>query len=1469
MLNPTSFNAIYSGIVNGSPVSFTVPVTVVSSPTANFTITQPSNDCAVKTVTLSSTTQGSSPVVSWNWVYGDGVSAVLTNNTAHTHSYISPGSYSVTLLVIDANGCDDQITVGPVSVINSPTAVISSNPQLLVGCQSTFSASFSAGGSLGNNLSYSWNFGNGQSSTLANPAAVTFTSQTAVYTVSLTVTSQGCSNTAVTYVTVSPATLSVAATPTVCLNTPYTATINTNQPFSLWNINGVLNPINTPQSPVPSPTVLVPGFSAAGIHTVVVSAGQAPCIANPVTYTVFVETVSVNIAGSSPTIGCSSPFPVSYSAIGSPNVVSYLWTITGANNAVSNYTSANVNYLITGGSLNSWSMIKQPYIPQVNLVVSSVNGCTAAVTKTVHVLERPTAWFNMSATQGCSPLVVTLSDSSYMFPSCPITSYTWNNGANPPTLVTGTLALPPASNSVIPSQTFTYTSLGTYSPFLVIETASGYTNTAVTCIDASFQGTVIVVDQPTISFSLPSGTFCPNQPIQITNTSPSIGNVQHWDVDSDNGYFSSCISDANPSWMFTHTGTFNFTLTGYDHSCKSSAVMGPVTIDGPIGRLRYETNCTGNRYQVNFESELEAASSATLYYGDGASVTYTGNPALSTIVGYTTAHTYSASGDYTANLVCTNSVSTCGPSSRTVIVTVRNAQAQIVSNNTVCAGQGIVFSPFQSSDVLIGGSRGYLWFVDDLPPQETTNTGLSTILQGVGMHTIVLVVKDANSCMDTAKTTVRVSSVTPIFSTNVPSVCVNNGSFSIINTTAGTPDPIVSFNWNFGDGTSTTTTNNATFSHTYLTSSSPFTQYSISLVATNSLGCVGSTGLTVKVVKPFVSFVPQPNNFCVSAGAPTTLTLTPLGAYASYSVNFGDGSATTVVNGIATTHNYTSTGTFQIPIDVVDASGCTNSATATVFGVQTPTADFLFSSPNSTGGNNICSGQIVTFTNSTNPAGATPIWNLGSGILATSNSVVSLFYASQTNSAVAVTLTVNTGAPAFCTASVQKTFTVFAYDADFLLSDSIVCNGAALNFSFAPSTYGLAAWLWSFGDATSTTTLQASSTSTSAISHVYTNYTATAAGYTSVSLIYWSGEMACREAKEKLIKIEKVYPGFSINGGTQLTDTMHCLRLTDTFTDTSKVNSDTLYLDWFFGDGLSAKGKSPTHTYQIPGSYTTMLVATNERGCRDTTYRQIRIHDLPSAVIIPNPDGYCPDKLFKFTVSGSQGVRTLTLSPAQAFYPSAVQSFTNNLAIVQASLAVSGDFKVIVTDSNDCTSDPVDTNFVIVQPPVPVKWDTAVVVGELVPITVHLNPDIFYRWDPVIKDLSCSDCLTPVSNSTVDVLYTLVLEDKLRCSQVQSTYSIHILPLTSVDLPTAFTPNGDGVNDVIYVDGWGIKKLNYLRIYNRWGQLLFETNDISQGWDGNFNGVPQNMDSYVYQVSVETYIDEQPLTKSSTFKLIR
>jgi gliding motility-associated-like protein len=99
------------------------------------------------------------------------------------------------------------------------------------------------------------------------------------------------------------------------------------------------------------------------------------------------------------------------------------------------------------------------------------------------------------------------------------------------------------------------------------------------------------------------------------------------------------------------------------------------------------------------------------------------------------------------------------------------------------------------------------------------------------------------------------------------------------------------------------------------------------------------------------------------------------------------------------------------------------------------------------------------------------------------------------------------------------------------------------------------------------------------------------------------------------------------------------------------------------------------------------------------------------------------------------------------------------------------------------------------------------------------------------------------------------------CQQVSAV----VVPL--FDVPNAFSPNGDGMNDVLLVRGFGISKFSF-KIFNRWGQLVFESNDPAIGWDGRFKGALQPMDAYAYTVQLE-FSDGTQGSKQGSVTLLR
>ncbi|MDE5421224.1 gliding motility-associated C-terminal domain-containing protein [Ancylomarina sp. DW003] len=115
--------------------------------------------------------------------------------------------------------------------------------------------------------------------------------------------------------------------------------------------------------------------------------------------------------------------------------------------------------------------------------------------------------------------------------------------------------------------------------------------------------------------------------------------------------------------------------------------------------------------------------------------------------------------------------------------------------------------------------------------------------------------------------------------------------------------------------------------------------------------------------------------------------------------------------------------------------------------------------------------------------------------------------------------------------------------------------------------------------------------------------------------------------------------------------------------------------------------------------------------------------------------------------------------------------------------------------------------------------------------------------------------------------YWVEVINEAQCSARDSIYVKFLNDYPFVGLPKAFSPNGDSHNDLLFVRGIDIDKIN-LMIYNRLGKKVFETSDINQGWDGRYNGHIQDMDSYYYSLDI-TYTNGVMRTKTGKFSLLR
>jgi gliding motility-associated-like protein len=204
-------------------------------------------------------------------------------------------------------------------------------------------------------------------------------------------------------------------------------------------------------------------------------------------------------------------------------------------------------------------------------------------------------------------------------------------------------------------------------------------------------------------------------------------------------------------------------------------------------------------------------------------------------------------------------------------------------------------------------------------------------------------------------------------------------------------------------------------------------------------------------------------------------------------------------------------------------------------------------------------------------------------------------------------------------------------------------------------------------------------------------------------------------------------------------------------------------------------------------------------------------------------------------------------------------------------------YVLTVTDILGCPKPVRDTVVVIVLSKVNAFAgnDTAVVIGQ--PLQFHATGGINYLWSPpfALDDINIANPTATYDGSVDSVRYKVMVSDEKNC--LDSAYiNVRIFKTNpQIFVPTAFTPNGDGVNDLFRPIGVGIKSIEYFRVYNRWGELVFSTtvngfgsDGKIQGWDGKISGAPQATNTFVWIVKGIDYLNK-PFFKKGAVTLIR
>lgn len=291
----------------------------------------------------------------------------------------------------------------------------------------------------------------------------------------------------------------------------------------------------------------------------------------------------------------------------------------------------------------------------------------------------------------------------------------------------------------------------------------------------------------------------------------------------------------------------------------------------------------------------------------------------------------------------------------------------------------------------------------------------------------------------------------------------------------------------------------------------------------------------------------------------------------------------------------------------------------------------------------------------------------------------------------------------------------------------------------------------------------------------------------------------------------------------------------------SSTNSSTFI--WML-DGITVNATDLTHVFDSAGTYTITLISVDTSGCgfNDTTSTTIFLPP-PAHATAGGTDTIClGESLPVYSAGGS----TYYWFPPEYFNDNTLQ---NPILTPPAT----GNYSVVVTDTNGC-SDTAQVPVVIF--PIP-YLDAGIDLIYDFGSGPLFNPTMpttgTYYWTPS-TGLSCTDCLNPEATPEVTTEYYLYYTDNYGCLYIDS---LQVMVTPTVYVPNAFTVNGDGTNE--YFKPILRNVIDYkLYVFDRWGQLIFYTEDQEAVWDGTFKNVKCKEDVYVWKIKYISEID--PIT---------
>lgn len=1133
-------------------------IQVYNDPIADFTITTASLGCNPLTVNFQDLSSSQDGIITfWSWDFYDGNNS---STQSPTHTYTKYGSFPVSLYIVDNHGCYNNKFINNyinISRTPQPNFVVNDSSN----CYTPVNVDFTNLSESEGNLTYIWNFGDGNTSNLENPTHVY--TDFGIYDITLSTSDEnGCSSslTKNDYISIQEAVADFSTNKVAYCAEEEVVFTNTSIGCKnyIWDF-GDGSQTDTAKNPNHY-------YSAWGNYNVKLISFKenSPC-SDTIVKVITVERIEAAFT-LDPARYCELPVTVNFTDL-SINAISWQWDMgyssvaTPSNPVIITSTLQNPTKTFNRASIYIDSL-SYYFSRRVTLIATSLAGCKDTLTvDSALIVTIPNVLISTDTdTKGCIPLNINFSDNStYNSSFDNLNSRLWEyNDGN-------------TSALQVINQAFTDT--GEFQVDLTLTTDMG-------CIYKKTK--IITTGSPqNPDFFINTNTSCASDAVQFYDNSTDMNLIDSWkwtfmsadSIIGDTGRF--------PLVKFNDTGYFNVTLTVDFNGCKSSIFkQNLIYIYGPYAEF-YKTFSCNIPLNYFFHSKIIDADSWVWNFADGSYDSISQNPS----------HTF-ASSDYYVSLSLNNNTTGCSFIVDSMVFA-RNPKAVIVTDTLYgCPGLIVTFNGDSSIDEDIfrypplphipSYNRKYLWNYGDgstfydYGNLEFADSPISHIFTEKGIYHTSLTIEDINKCRVTSYKNITIYNPTPNFSTDFDTGCkpfsVDFNDISPFDTTVSV------WNWNFGNG-DTSNIQNPTSLY------SEYGNYNVSLSTTNVLGCTATISkpgfISVQTSSP--SFTAIDSTLCESDSV--FFINSTIGNSLNYFWEFGDGNTSTEEN---PTYFYSDSGSYNVSLKVVDAIGCDTTFIKYDFIKKQKSAVVEFSADTL---NADCYPLLVSF-NDNSTTYYSSEWNWDFGDQATSlllNPLHSYSFPGQFDVKLVISST-NFG----CKDSIIKSNYVDVKGPYAEISfDHFICKSSEINFTI-DSMIDVQALRWDFGDGYYDTNL------VSGTSHTYNDF-----GLLYPQLVIYSDSTNlnyCAVPIRDTIMINFVIANFVIS------DTVLCIGSNISFLNNSfgEVN----YI-WDFGDNSQSTNQNPNYAYTSTGNYTVFLTVSDNHSCVDTDSMTITINPIP------------------------------------------------------------------------------------------------------------------------------------------------------------------------------------------------------------------------------------------------------------------